>query len=349
MSASPSLENFVSTQHSTLSLRRRIFSLPTLLSLAVAVAFLIFLVSRFDVDLDATRSHVARSNPWYLALAFVVHYTTLLFRGIRWRLLLRNSQGDAIPTPGILYFTQLILLGWFANSVSWFRLGDAYRAYLYHDEHGASFSRTMGTILAERLVDTVIVVLLLLLAVPFLVTSDRGTSWTVLEIATGISAILLLALLTMMWTRRWVVNWLPARLSEKYERFQEGSASSFKRVPEVALWGLLGWMAEVARLYLVILALGLDLNFALAIFAALASSLLTLVPTPGGFGAVESGTAGLLARLSTLTTSAIAALVIVDRSISYVSIIICGGALFIVRQIRRQRRPSPHPSVIEGA
>ena len=96
-------------------------------------------------------------------------------------------------------------------------------------------------------------------------------------------------------------------------------------------------MAEVGRLYLVVQALDLDIGFPLVIFLTLANSLLTLVPTPGGFGAVESGVAGLVVRLSTLTGSVAAALVLVDRAITYLSVIAVGAALFIGRQAFHRR------------
>ena len=85
----------------SISLTRRIFSVPTLASAVLAVAFLAFLVTRFDVDLGDTWSQVKSANPWYLALAFLVHYSTFLFRGARWRLLLRNVQEPDTPVPGV--------------------------------------------------------------------------------------------------------------------------------------------------------------------------------------------------------------------------------------------------------
>ena len=119
----------------------------------------------------STRSARERAaNLWYLALAVVVHYTNFLFRGLRWRLLLRNAQGLDAPAPGVIYCAELILLGWFVNSVAWLRLGDFYRAYLYRDEGQASFPLVMGTIVSERLLGTTLVVLLLLVSVPFLVS-----------------------------------------------------------------------------------------------------------------------------------------------------------------------------------
>jgi uncharacterized protein (TIRG00374 family) len=314
--------------------------------LALALAFLVFLVTRFDVDLGATWDHVRAGNPWYLLLALVVHYTTFYFRGARWRVLLHNAQGQAsLPltggsdpkpaAPGAFYLGQLVLLGWFANSVSWLRLGDAYRAYLYRDEQGASFSNAMGTILAERALDTVLVVALLLAAAPFLVSGDIRSSGTVLAIAVALLAALAAGLAAMVLGRQWLVRRLPSRLAGVYQRFHAGALGGFRRLPQATLWGLLAWLAEVGRLWLVAAALGLELGPALAVFLALANSLLTLVPTPGGLGAVESGVAGLAVRLAALPLSAAAALVLVDRAISYLSVIGVGAALFLARQARR--------------
>jgi len=107
---------------------------------------------------------------------------------------------------------------------------------------------------------------------------------------------------------------------------------SFQRVPEATVWGLFGWAAEIARMYLVVEALGFDISLALVVFLTLANSLLTLVPTPGGVGAVESGVGGLAVRLSSLSATAAAALVLIDRAITYISVIVLGAALFVVRQ-----------------
>ena len=107
-------------------------------------------------------------------------------------------------------------------------------------------------------------------------------------------------------------------------------------------------MAEVGRLYLVVQALDLDISFPLVIFLTVANSLLTLVPTPGGFGAVESGVAGLVVRFSTLTGSVAAALVLVDRAITYLSIIVVGAALFIGRQAFHRRLVSVPDSSLDA-
>lgn len=326
-------------------IRRRVFSLPSLISLALAGAFLFFLVTRFDVDPGAAWALVRDSNPWFLALAVLVHYTTFLFRGARWRILLRNAQGNESTVPGVLYCSQLVLLGWFANSVAWFRLGDAYRAYLYRDEMDASFSRTIGTLLAERMLDAILVVLLLLVAVPFLLGGGEIVTWTVLGTAIVLVVTLTTVFLVLRLAKDRALRMLPEWLAERYQRLQEGAVGSFRQVLPATILGLLGWLSEVGRLYLVAHALNLGLGIPLVIFIALANSLLTLVPTPGGIGAVESGVAGLLVRLSSLSVNAATALVLVDRSITYVSVIAVGAVIFVLRQAIPQWSRPKHSGV----
>ncbi len=323
------------------SLKRRVISLPALVSLAMASGFLVFLITRFDVDLGATWDQMRGANPWLLAAAFLVHYTTFLFRGARWRMLLQHTARPGTRVPNVLYCSQLVLLGWFANSIGWLRLGDAFRAYLYQDEQEATFSGTIGTILAERALDTVLVVGLLLIVVPFLVEGDDNVTWTVLVLGVALAVGLAILLGTMVWAKNLVIRKLPNWLSRRYESFHQGTMGSFQRLPLATLWGLLGWMAEVGRLYLVVQALGFDLSFPLIVFLTLANSLLSLVPTPGGVGAVESGVAGLAVRLSKLTASSAAALVLVDRFITYISVILVGAVIFVSRQALGRRNPPP--------
>ncbi|MEE8465727.1 MAG: lysylphosphatidylglycerol synthase transmembrane domain-containing protein [Dehalococcoidia bacterium] len=344
----PSQEPSEEEESAPQSILRRVLSLPAIISLVLAALFLVFIITRFDVDLGAMWERVKNSNPWYLGLAFLVHYTTFIFRGARWRLLLQNAAAPGAAVPGVLYCSQLVLLGWFANSVGWLRLGDAYRAYLYRDEQNASFSRTIGTILAERALDTVLVAVLLVAAAPFLLDSGNSVTWVVLALAVSLVVGLALVLMAMTWAKGPLVRRLPAWMGVRYERFHQGTMGSFQRLPEATVWGLLGWAAEMGRMYLVVEALGFDISFALVVFLTLANSLLTLVPTPGGVGAVESGVGGLAVRLSSLTASAAAALVLVDRAITYISVILLGAVLFLVRHsVRRSQlgghRPEPDP------
>ena len=338
------MPGFLNRRSVAAPLWRRVLSVPTLVSLTLALGFLSFLIFRFDVDLGNIWAQVRDAHIGYTAAAVVVHYTNFLSRGVAWSILLRNAEGSNASAPGVFYCAELILLGWFTNSVAWMRLGDAYRAYLYSNEQKAPFPLVMGTIVTERLVGTALVVLLLLVSLTYSIGGRQfppQSAWTVLGMAIALLAALALTLLVLVALRDRIIGWLPARVARHYESFHQGYFGSLRQIPWLVFWALLGWLAEIARLYLVFLALGLEIHLALVVFITLANSLLSLVPTPGGLGAVEPGVSGLLVGLSHLTAPVAGAVVLLDRAISYLSVILFGGLLFLVRQAHPRRGRSP--------
>ena len=56
----------------------------------------------------------------------------------------------------------------------------------------------------------------------------------------------------------------------------------------------MGWLLEIARMYLVIEGLGLSVPLSLIAITALCAAILSTVPIPGGVGFVELGIVGLL-------------------------------------------------------
>lgn len=322
------------------SLRRRFFSLPTVVAFAVAAALLVFLLTRFDVDLVATWQNIKGCNPLYYALAFVINYTTFFFRGARWRVLLQNVQEPEHPVPSTAYASGLMLLSWFANSVTWFRLGDAYRAYVYADETGATFSRTIGTVVAERVFDVAVVFVIMGgAAMGLFVQPGEGPTWLFLGIALALLLGMVVLLLLMVLFRSRFARLLPSRLEAAYDRFHQGTLGSFRRVPLVVVLGFLGWLAEVGRLYFVTQALGIPLGVPMVFFVTLASAMLTLIPlTPAGLGIVETGITGLL--MLWVSEEAALSVTLLDRSISYLSVIVVGALFFILREVMRRRRAS---------
>ncbi|MXX53868.1 MAG: flippase-like domain-containing protein, partial [Dehalococcoidia bacterium] len=138
---------------------RRIFSIPTLLSFGVAAGVILFLATRFDLDWGETWRGILDINPWFYLLAFALYYMSFIFRGMRWKMLATNaaeSSSDETQVPSTLHTSQLIVIGWFVNSVTWLRMGDAYRAYAFAADSKSSFSWSLGTLLAERVMDMVI-------------------------------------------------------------------------------------------------------------------------------------------------------------------------------------------------
>ena len=217
-------------------------------------------------------------------------------------------------------------------------MGDAYRVYAYSLESGAPLPRTVGTVLAERILDVATIFVLLIAAFLLLYANAENRPSTIFLIVGALLALLaLLAFLVLHFLREGVNRHLPERVQRVYHSFREGTLSSFRQIPLVALLGLLGWLAEVGRVYLVVQSTGLEVGIGLIVFVTIANAILSAVPlTPGGLGIVEPGIAGLLAL--TLVGEDALSVALLDRSISYASLIIFGSVAFLLHQRARAAR-----------
>ena len=93
--------------------------------------------------------------------------------------------------------------------------------------------------------------------------------------------------------------------------------------------------------------MGIEISFGIVMFAALANAMLTTIPTPGGFGFVEGGLTGLLVLFGRTDNEAIS-LVAVDRTISWLSVVLFGGILFVVwHAVKAKKSTSSSPSPTE--
>ncbi len=315
------------------SLRKRLLNPQSLASFVLA-ALLLYIVAKSAGDLSQTLAIVRSANPWWYALAFLSYALTFPFRGLRWKQLLKNVGYD--EPAGAL--TQFVFISWFVNCVVPAKIGDAYRAYLLKKHCGASFARSMGTILAERVVDT-LALLAILGGAGLLVLGHRmpRNVQVAFGIAIGLSVALLIVLLLMKNMGARFARLFSTRVQEIYERFEAGTLGSFKAraMPTVVGYTMLAWLAEATRIYCVTRALdlpgrGIPFGFPQAAFLMVVSSLLTLVPTPGGLGAVELGMAAVLRTLfvpaslpgaAAITTS----VWLLDRLVSYWALVVTGA------------------------
>jgi len=313
---------------------RRILQPRTLLGFLIAAIALYFFYKRgFDLDFREVWARMRSANGWILLLTFVVYYSTFIFRTLRWQTLLANvgySREKGIPMPSTWGLGEILYLSWFANCVTVARLGDAYRGYMLKRSAGVSFTVTLGTIFAERLID--LVVLAGLMAVSTF-AAFRGVLPPEAEQAliggVVLAGIGLLGLASLRRLRPLVERVLPERLFRHYDGIESGLVGSLRRLPLLTSFSIVGWLIEGITLYLTATALGANLSIVGAIVVALVASLLTAVPfTPAGLGVTEAGMVLVLTRLG-LDPNAAGAVALLNRVVNYWSIVVFGAILYL--------------------
>jgi uncharacterized protein (TIRG00374 family) len=317
-------------------LARKFLNVRTVLGFALGAVVLAVVLSRMNVEVGAILARLSQTDPLYYVAALLVYHATFLVRGLRWRQLLENvgfHAGEGVRMPSVFGIARMVLLSWFANCIVPAKLGDAYRAYLLKRAAGVSFSMTFGTILAERMIDMLLLFALLGGAVLF---AFRGALPPVIlgimQVGLVLVGLVVVGLFAMRLLSGPITRMVPGRFRRHYGLFEQGTLRSFQALPLVLLYSVVGWAIEAGRLYLVCLSLGLfQLSVPIILFVALAAALLTTLPvTPAGLGFVESAIVGILLLAAGvglapgIDENVATSVAILDRTISYWSLIVVG-------------------------
>jgi uncharacterized protein (TIRG00374 family) len=315
------------------SLGRRFLEPRTVISFLFAGVVLFFLARESDIDFSEVRSNLQDANPAYYVLGLAVFYGSFVVRALRWRGMLDRAgvnadNGFNVPKiPGIL---QILLISWFANCVVPAKLGDAFRGFLLKERSKASFGLSMGTILAERLMDLVVLVLVLLVSGFYVFgTQIPQKAELAFLLGAGTVGIGVIGVIVLWFVRERVERLLPERFISHFQKLYTGIFHSLRRPGPIVGYTVVIWLLDGVRLYIVAKALGIDLHVAESQLVSLSSALVTIVPfTPGGLGLVESFMVWILGQVDVAKNPA-GALAVLDRSITYFSLIVVGIPLYL--------------------
>ena len=302
------------------AVRRQLFGWRELVSTLIPLALIAYFAR--NVDWSEAFGTLRRADPLYVVAALGVYYLSFPIRAIRWARLLREGGAD-IKGRDLL---RILMLGWFVNCLVPAKLGDLYRSYLVKRRFGISLSRTVGVVVAERLLDLFVVFALLVVGGYVAFGRTIAPDLNILY-ATGAGLGLLMAVGLV------AIYAVAPRVARFFPRDCLVVLISPLQDPVAGPLTLLVWFFEAGRLLFVLGALGLYLPPSQIVFVAVASSLLTTVPlTPAGFGFVEIAMVYVLAEGFGLAQNDAVAVALLDRAVSVFSVIVVGGVVYLRSQ-----------------
>ncbi len=306
------------------AVRAQLFGPRELVS--TAIPLLLIAVFARNVDWGEALATLRRSSPPPLIAALVVYYASFPLRALRWARLLREG-GSAVGGRQLL---RILMLGWFVNCLVPAKLGDLYRSYLVKRRFGISLSRTVGVVVAERLLDLFAVFGLLIVG-GYVAFGRTVLPDLIVVYFTGaaLGLFIVAGFLFVYAVAPRVARFFPGEVRRIGRLFREGVLHSFRALPVAGPLTVLIWLAEATRLLFVLAALGLELPASGVVFVAVASSVLTTVPlTPAGFGFVEIAMVYVLTAGFGMAQHDAVAVAVLDRAVSVLSVIVVGGVLY---------------------
>jgi uncharacterized membrane protein YbhN (UPF0104 family) len=306
------------------AVRRTLFGWREVIS--TLIPLVLIAVAARNVDWGEAGRALGRSQPYYIVVALAVYYLTFPLRSWRWARLMREG-GAAIGWRDLL---RILFLGWFVNCIVPAKLGDLYRSFLVKRRFGISLSRTVGVVVAERLLDLLVVFVLLIVGGYVAFGRTILPDLRVVYITgAALAAAIVAGLAGMYYLAPKLARFFPAEVRRIGRLFREGVLHSFRALPLAGPLTILIWAAEALRLFFVLTALGLELPLSGVVFVAVAVALLTTVPlTPAGFGFVEIAMVYVLTDGFGLAQTDAIAVAVVDRAVSVLSVIVIGAIVY---------------------
>lgn len=227
----------------------------------------------------------------FIAIALFALIGTLVLRAMRWGLLLQAR--DRLSTRQLF---GALNVAYFINNIFPFQMGDLGRAYLASELGGISTTRSLSTVVVERVVDVLVLLAFLLLITPFVDIPDRAqTPAMLLALAFSALALVLMAAAVKrgpaLRLAERLLRLAPAPSRPKLRQMVESGLDGFEvfRRPRLAAgvlsYSLAAWLGLGGVLFLGMLAFDLGLGFQAAVMVLVATSFGFFVPaSPGAFG-----------------------------------------------------------------
>lgn len=247
-----------------------------------------------DFDWNELWNAVQYDMDWtwiWLSMPFGV--LAQLFRAARWRLAL-EPLGER---PSQAVCTHAVFLS-YASSLVIPRVGEVLRCGVLKRYEGVSFTQSLGTVVTERMVDSLLMLvlsvltMLLQLKVFMVFFAETGVNFSALagRFSTAgywVTAVCLLAAVVFFSIQARRLAWF-GRTRDVLGNICDGilSLRKVRRVPLYILYSLGIWIAYFLHFYLTFysFAYTADLGVTTALVAFIVGSFAVLVPTPNGAG-----------------------------------------------------------------
>ncbi len=317
--------------------------LRTLVILGLAAGLLFLFLRNADLDRVVTSVRAARVD--YLLASLALTCLTFLIRAERWQYFLAPLG----PTR-FMVVLRTTVIGFAASAVLPARAGEVIRPYLLARREGLSATATFATIIVERILDLVAVLLLL---AAFLVWFDPGMEardsvvfsairyggLVMMPVAVGTLVLMFVMAGHPERLHGWVLKAegvLPGRVAALLARLARTFAEGFAvvrspvRLMAALAWSLVLWMTVAMGIWLVAVAFGIDMPVTGGWLMLAPLVVGVAVPTPGGVGGFhEAFRLGATSFFGADNDTAVGAAIVL-HAISVVPVVIV-GLIFILQ------------------
>jgi uncharacterized protein (TIRG00374 family) len=301
-------------------------------SIGIVISIVALVLATRGVDLAQTARVIGDADLTWIAVLLLFVGADVATRGVRWQILVRPIK----PVPFGHMFGYL-LIGYLANNVLPARLGEFVRSWYLGEREAIGAARALGTVVVERVIDVVVVVLIGSVAI--LVLSARGAiaSVALIGVPFALGLVVVLALLVLadrVPVLRRIVAWLERwpNVHAAMGRLRDGLAVSGRpsTVARAVGLSLVAWSFSVLAIAASGQAIGVELSIGQAALVSASVALAIAVPSgPAYLGTWELAAVAAASTFGLPADQAFALALIAHAAVVLVTSV--GGAVALLR------------------
>jgi uncharacterized protein (TIRG00374 family) len=301
-----------------------------IVSLGISGVAIVWLVSK--IDLLEVRLVVQQMNLTWVAAAAGIYLIGFLPRGLRWQLMLSTVKQVSLPES-----TRVVVMGYAANNILPFRLGEVVRAYIMGNKNNISRTTCLGSIATERIIDGIVILLLLggsMVFLPSAVQREEGLQKILLTGGVVFLAAVAVLALVLVFSEKIPGLW-KKHIGTRGLAFIEKSihSVSFLRSKHLLLQtislSILVWLFEGLMFVLILWAMGIDNPVASGYFCFGIINLGILIPSaPGYVGVFQAASVFSFLALGHSEASGLAFGLLV-HFLQFIPVTLVGIAIFL--------------------
>jgi uncharacterized protein (TIRG00374 family) len=307
---------------------------------AALVAYLLW-----SVDLAQVARELRRADPGWTALGAALAVVGLWVRARRWRYLFPPGSDP----PGLV---PAIMIGYMVNNVLPLRAGEVVRVYVVGRRWAGRFWTALATLVVERVLDSLAIVLILGLLV-LLIPVPPFFQWTALTVlavdVVAVAALSVMArapercrrLLERLLARRPAVAGRVARALDTFLAGLDGVRAPRHALP-LLIWTALVWLMPALAAWAVLRALGLGASLTAGWTVLAFVGLGVSIPSAPGYVGVFHYAAVLAVEIFGVPRSAAVSYALLFHATQYVPVTLVGWVFFVREHVslaEATRRP----------
>ena len=290
-------------------------------------------------DFDGLIHQIKQVKIFGITLGCFLLVTSCIVRAYRWKLIM--DPVEKIPLHDVFSAT---MVGYFGNGILAFRLGELLRAYSVTSGRHMSATQAFGTVIMERILDLLMVLLVFVLLIPWFPFEQEGIRLAV-YIFSGITFAIILGIF-LSWKFNlmgkivevaFLQKGIGQKLFQALNKILDGIVliKNTDHAVGIVLSSILLWGFYYAVTFIILGACDLNLGIiGSGIILVLGSIVIGIPALPGSAGTYDAGIKFSLMVVFGIASEKALTYAIVSHAVSYFPLVIIGMIYFMEGSVR---------------